>query len=106
MKTFKRKNKKKTARFRFDFVKGMMLALALFVVAQIFFAIHISSSGAKLIEIENRKKELQRKNLEMSQNLVNSTSLSQVYKTADEMGFEKTQQAYYIQQEEFVAKSN
>ncbi len=80
------------------------LFVAAFVSIQVLFTIQTASSGAKLAELEREEQSLIKSNQELSRYLVELSSLSEMEKTADELGFNKPVSTFYISMDEIVAK--
>jgi hypothetical protein len=78
--------------------------VALFVGVQVLFAVQSATSGARLAELEYEEEELIKGNQEISQYIVESSSLSEMEETADELGFRKPDTTYYLTLEELVAQ--
>jgi cell division protein FtsL len=79
-------------------------SIIIFVVVQIFITIQTTSAGAKLVDLEEQVKNLQLENRKISEELVHSTSLTDIGKSADELGFKQPDQMLYINSDDFVAK--
>ena len=79
--------------------------LAGVMVVQVFFAIETATLGANLASLEEKERELAKKNQELSDELVKTTSLSAIGGMAEKLGFFKPQKAIYITGEETVAKA-
>jgi len=85
--------------------KGLAwILVALVVGVQVLFAVQSATAGARLAELEYKEKELVKGNQELSRSIVESSSLSDMEETADELGFAKPNNTYYLTLEELVAK--
>jgi hypothetical protein len=80
------------------------ILVALLVGVQVLFAVQSATAGARLAELEYEEKELMKGNQELSQFIVESSSLSEMEETADELGFAKPDTTYYLTLEELVAQ--
>lgn len=69
----------------------------------VFLAIASASSGAKLQEIENENAILEEENRAITQRIVSESSLSQVAKKAEELGFTKPEEIVYLSTQKPVA---
>ncbi len=78
--------------------------LALFVVAIVFFTIEVSTLGAQLAELENEETRLIKEKQELSVQLIDASSLSEIGEKAEDLGFKKPANIVYISEEEAVAK--
>lgn len=97
--------KRKTKLSRFIKTKNLIWIIAsIFIGVQVLLTIQTASSGSSLAVLEKREKSLIEINQELSRFLVRSSSLSEIEKTADELGFNKPVFTYYVSSEEFVAK--
>lgn len=76
---------------------------ALFVCT-IFFAIESTVLGSRLAALEKKGADLANKNTEVSNRLVQSTSLNNVQERSDELGFVKPENIIYITKEDVVAR--
>lgn len=82
----------------------MLPILVIFGLATIFLTIEAATSGAKLANLEQKANLLARDNENLEQQLVTSSSLTDLGKKADELGFAKPQSVLYISNQEAVAK--
>jgi len=80
------------------------LFIAVFVCIQVLFTIQTASIGAKLAQLEREAEDLTKNNQGLSRYLVESSSLTEMEETADELGFIKPLNTFYISMEEFVAQ--
>mgnify|MGYP006908235420 CR=1 FL=1 len=78
--------------------------LGILGVVSVFLAIEIATSGAKLASLELEEKRLIRENEVLKSELVNASSLSQLGKGAEELGFSKPASILYITDEKDVAR--
>lgn len=83
---------------------SVWVAIFVFVVVQIFITIQTTSAGAKLVDLEEKVKSLQLENRRLSEELVHNTSLTDVEKSANELGFKKPDNTLFINSNDFVAK--
>jgi cell division protein FtsL len=72
------------------------VVLTCLTVLTVYFAIRASSSGQKLITLEDKALKLQQENQELNSQILDSTSLSQVGKLATAMGMDKPQKFVYM----------
>ena len=70
---------------------------------QVFFAVGFATSGASLSAIEKIELEINKKNKELSELLVNASSVTKASTKAQELGFVKPE-LMYLSADEFVAK--
>ena len=82
----------------------MLPILVIFGLATIFLTIESATSGAKLASLEQKVYTLTKENENIEQQVVNSSSLTDLGKKADELGFAKPQSVLYISNQEAVAK--
>jgi hypothetical protein len=78
----------------------------LFIALQVLFAVQTTTSGANLANLEKVEEILIDKNHELTSELVKSTSLKQIGKKAEGLGFFKPENTIYLNTEDFVAKVN
>ncbi len=78
--------------------------LIMLVVANVFFTVSVSASGAELTNIEKNQNILISKNQEMKDKISEESSLSTIEEKAVSLGFLKPQNIVYIQGEAPVAK--
>ncbi len=81
------------------FIAGLILA-----IFTVFFTIQTVTSSAKLVYLENEELQLIKKNQELNNILIGSSSLTSLAKNAQELGFIKPTQTFYGEQEKEVAK--
>jgi cell division protein FtsB len=79
------------------------LLLFIFVSFQVFLTVQTSSSGALLIELEQKQIEFEDENKKLNEELVKHTSLSTTEEKAEELGFVKPQETVFIADEESVS---
>ena len=72
------------------------LVLTCLLVTTIFFAVKASTKGQTLITLENKAANLQDVNQELKQEIVGSTSLSQIGKAAETMGMTAPEKFFYM----------
>lgn len=99
-----RKKQKKSILKQINKRNIIWLFVAAFVGIQVLFTVQTATTGAKLAELEREEKSLIKSNQKLSRYLVKSSSLSEMEETADELGFKKPVNTFYISTEEFVAK--
>jgi len=80
------------------------LFFVFFIIIQIFSTIQVSTSGAKLAELEDKQRQLTLMNKTLSEELVKSSSYSFLEKKGEETGFIGPQEMLYIGEEVTVAK--
>jgi len=102
MRNLKKKREIKKERFTaLWYIFGLMFLFSGFVV---YSAIQMSAVGARIANLEEEERNLLSKNNELSDNLVNKTSLLSISESADKMGFVKPENIIYTKREEFTAK--
>jgi hypothetical protein len=97
-------NSKKKTVAGFDVPAAMFPIVALFVIATVFFTIEVSTLGAQLAELEREETNLIKEKQDLSNQLVNSSSLSEMGEKAEDLGFKKPSEVIYISEKEAVAK--
>ena len=104
----KRKNKavmnKKTEILGIRVPLYLLPVLVLFGIFTVYLTIESATSGAQLAELERKAAEIARENQRLSGEIVRSSSLKDLGKKAEEMGFIKPQEVVYISADEAVAK--
>lgn len=106
MKTRNRKiefNKKKTVA-GFNIPTALFPMMVSFVVVIVFFTIEFSTLGAHVAALEREEADLVREKQNLSNQLINSSSLSEMGEKAEELGFKKPGEIIYISEKEAVAK--
>jgi len=88
----------------FNVPAALLPVLALFVVVTVFFAIEFSTLGAYVAALEKEESDLVREKQDLSNQLINSSSLSEMGEKAEELGFKKPDEVIYISEKEAVAK--
>jgi len=78
--------------------------VSLFVISSVYMAIQVATTGAKIALLDTEKRELQRENEEISNVLINSSSLSELGEKAQGLGFVKPEAILYIKGDKAVAK--
>ncbi len=78
--------------------------IALFVITSVYMAIQVATSGAVIAKLDSEKRELEKENAEISNVLINSSSLSELGERAEELGFVKPEAILYIKGDKAVAK--
>lgn len=82
----------------------LISTFAVFVIAQIYFALQTATSGARLSKLESEEVSLSDKNRSLSSQLVELTSLTKASDQSTNLGFVKPQKILFAQGESFVAK--
>lgn len=100
----KRKKQNKVTLKRINKRNIVWAFAAAFVGIQVLFTVQTVTTGAHLAQLEREEKDLVKSNQELSRYLVESSSLSDMEETADELGFKNPINTFYISTEEFVAK--
>lgn len=80
------------------------LTLAMFVISVIVFTIETATSGARLAKLEKLQKDLVSENAELSNRLVEASSLLSVESKSSQLGFSTPQKIIYIGREGEFAK--
>lgn len=78
--------------------------IVLFVISSVYMAIQVATTGAKIAILDTEKRNLQKENAEISNILINSSSLSDLGEKAEELGFKKPEAILYIQGDKDIAK--
>ena len=78
--------------------------LIVLVIANVFFTVSVSASGAELTDIEKIQSNLASKNQELTDKIMNESSLSTIGEKADSLGFSKPENIVYVTAVEPVAK--
>ena len=78
--------------------------LIVLVIANVFFTVSVSASGAELTSIEKTQEILHSKNQEFMDKITNESSLSTIGEKADSLGFSKPENIVYMTAVEPVAK--
>jgi len=81
------------------------VVVGIFIVFNIFFTIQISTSGAELSDLQDEKERLIEENQALEREIVKNSSLRNLEKDADTLGFIKPQKVIYITEEQVVAKA-
>ena len=80
------------------------VTLIVLVIANVFFTVSVSASGAELVNIEKTQNELLFKNQELTDKITSESSLTTIGEKAGLMGFLKPENIVYVQASEQVAK--
>ena len=80
------------------------VTLIVLVIANVFFTVSVSASGAELTSIEKTQSALSSKNQELTDKISNESSLSTIGGKADSLGFSKPENIVYVQAVEPVAE--
>lgn len=75
-----------------------------FIASYIFLTLQTVASGSKYALLEKEGKEIVKQNKELSMELMDSTSLSQINEKSERLGFVKPDKTIYIGKTETVAK--
>ncbi|MEK7061307.1 MAG: hypothetical protein AAB954_01450 [Patescibacteria group bacterium] len=78
--------------------------LIVLVIANVFFTVSVSASGAELTNIEKTQSTLLSNNQELTDKIANESSLSIIGEKAESFGFSKPENIVYVQVPEPVAK--
>ena len=82
---------------------SLFVLLCVFVVAGVFMIIEASTKGTKLVQLEKDFEALTLENKSLNQRLVSETSLVDLSKSTESLGFTKPSQILYISKEDVVA---
>lgn len=74
----------------------ILLPFAVLFVANVIVAIGSAAQGAKLMSLESQIRQVEQTNKELTEKLVNNTSLTGVTQTADELGLATPTQVIYL----------
>lgn len=102
--------KKKNKKLKIEALTGnkkpvvFMWLVGIFIVLQVFIAVHSASSGAELSQYEKEADELHESNSELSQELIKSSSLLKTGENSEDLGYFTPQKTLYIVSDDFVAK--
>ena len=80
------------------------VTLIVLVIANVFFTVSVSASGAELTSIEKIQSTLSSKNQELTDKITSESSLSTIGEKADSLGFIKPENIVYVTGVEPVAK--
>lgn len=78
--------------------------LIVLVIANVFFTVSVSASGAELTSIEKVQTTLSSRNQELTDKITSESSLSTIGEKAEILGFSKPENIVYVTQLEPVAK--
>ena len=78
--------------------------LIVLVIANVFFTVSVSASGAELTNIEKTQSTLLSNNQELTDKIANESSLSIIGEKAESFGFSKPENIVYVQVPEPVAE--
>lgn len=78
--------------------------LIVLVIANVFFTVSVSASGAELTNIEKTQSTLLSKNQEFVDKITNESSLSTIGEKAESLGYAKPENIVYVTTVEPVAK--
>ena len=73
-------------------------------VITVFFAVEQAAKGSEIAVLENEETTLNKENRELTDKLVQVSSLNEVNKKANELGFTKPTKLIYVSEKESVAK--
>lgn len=77
----------------------IILILGILFVTTIFFGVKASSQGMALVTLNEKAQELTQQNHDLKDQIVSSTSLSQVAKQSDSLGLIKPEKYVYMTQQ-------
>jgi hypothetical protein len=80
------------------------LVVGVFVVLQVFLAVHSASTGAELAHFEKEASQLSNQNRTLSDELIRSSSLLKTGESSEDLGYFAPQNTLYLTSDEFVAK--
>jgi CHASE3 domain sensor protein len=83
------------------FLWGLLLV---FVAITVFFAVEQATRGSEIALLEKEKITLENRKRELTEELVQTSSLNGAEKKAEELGFVKPSNLVYISEKEAVAK--
>lgn len=86
--------------------KGVYLAwvaIFIFLVTTVFLTLTTATSGAEVAKLEDEEAILIRANSELSDQIVNASSLSGTFKKAESLGFSKPEKIIYFSSQDTVA---
>ncbi|QQS38573.1 hypothetical protein IPM62_04290 [Candidatus Woesebacteria bacterium] len=81
----------------------MWIFVGMAIIGTVYFTIQVSTSGAKLAELEKQKIALLNENQKLSSDLVRKTSLTAIEGNSKSLGFNKPEKTVYILDKEPVA---
>ena len=81
----------------------MVIVVALLFVATIITAIKSATAGSLLVNLENQANQIEEQNVEIKNQIVLSTSLSQISKQVDSMNMIRPEKFVYLYSGERVA---
>lgn len=79
------------------------LLTLLFLVGIVFSTIQSAAFGANLVDYEKQARMISEENEELSKKIINSLSLSEIGKSAEELGFIKPDKILYLSKSSEVA---
>lgn len=92
----------KQGRGKFSLV--FFVGFLIFLGTTVFFAIEAAASGAQLSSLGKKELELTRLNSELSEKILEKSSLTKIEEKADELGFVKSAEIFYIPVQKTFAK--
>lgn len=99
-----KKVKYQTKQGKSKFSSVLFVGFLIFLATTVFFAIEAAASGAQLSSLEKEELELTRINSELSEKILEKSSLTKIEEKADEMGFVKSEEIFYIPNQKTFAK--
>lgn len=78
--------------------------LAILVIGTVFLTVEATASGASLVNIERQQQKLIQENVDLKNQIVGITSLSQIKENAENLGFHKATNIIYVTEEETFAR--
>lgn len=78
--------------------------LAILVIGTVFLTVEATASGASLVNLERQQQQLIQENVDLKNQIVGVTSLSQIKENAQDLGFLKATNIIYITEEETFAR--
>ena len=91
-------------RTKFNRTYVVMFPLFVFGIIAVFLAIEAASYGARLVHYDNEIIRIEKENRDLSDSLINATSLSKASESTEDMGFTKPSDIVYISKDDSVAK--
>jgi hypothetical protein len=98
-------NKTVTPR-KFNKLYLFVVPVVIFGAIAVFHAVESATQGAKLIALEEKVSKLNKENKDISDKLIQETSLSETQDKVEELGYTKPAQIIYITPEKDVASAS
>lgn len=99
------KNLEKKVLPKSRFMYAIYVSIGISVIFTVFVTLAASTSGAEITRLESVEDELSRKNQEYSERIVEATSLINIGKNAEKLGFIKPEKIVYISSQDSVAQA-